>query len=308
MKDLMRLALFGTVAAIAAVGLSACAQKPDEPPYTPPEVEYTVSASDFADGADPNGAQFSAASYERVEGHPLEGKLIYWLGSSVTYGSASMQESMADFLAAKTGCICKKEAVSGTTIFDDGGNGDSGARSYTRRLVNSTVFSKDEQPDFFICQISTNDAVANRLQYRGAISDAGWDHNYLNDFDRKTTLGGVEFIIAYVWETWHIPVYFYSGAWFGDTGTGVRANGNPSGTNYAALVDEVLAVCEKWQALSYPVDVIDLFHDESFNAAVTDEYYTWCRSDAVHPKRAGYRNWWMPYFEQFLLVKLHEME
>ena len=49
--------------------------------------------------------------------------------------------------------------------------------------------------------------------------------------------------------------------------------------------------------------MIDLFNDEEFNAAVSDDYYKWCTNDPVHPKKAGYLNWWMPYFEQFLIVK-----
>ena len=47
---------------------------------------------------------------------PLSGKTILWIGSSVTYGASSEKESMVDFLAARHGAVCVKEAVSGTTL------------------------------------------------------------------------------------------------------------------------------------------------------------------------------------------------
>ena len=52
--------------------------------------------------------------------NPLQGKHIVFLGSSVTYGSASGGVSFADFIAARNGCTVTKEAVSGTTLVDNG--------------------------------------------------------------------------------------------------------------------------------------------------------------------------------------------
>lgn len=299
------------VCIVTAVMLSACTDPNNNTPpsKTPPEIEYTIDESVLSEGKDATKhSDFYAANVKQVEDSPLAGKVIYWLGSSVTYGSAAEGESMAEFLAAKTGAICKKDAVSGTTIFDDGKSADTGEKSYTRRLVNSTVFDASEHVDAFICQISTNDALSSRLSKRGEIAAfPSEDDPYSiakEAFDRSTTIGGIEFIIAYVIETWDCPVYFYSGSYFGDNGSGeTRTNGNPSGTNYAKLVDEVKAVVAKWQDAGYNVDVIDMFNDEDFNAQVSDDYYKWCTSDAIHPKRAGYLNWWMPYFEQYLIVK-----
>lgn len=267
-----------------------------------PEIEYTIDETVLSAGMDANAPDFYAEAVTRAENSPLAGKTIYWLGSSVTYGASSGGESMAEFLAAKTGAICKKDAVSSTTIFDDGSNGVTGAGSYTRRLVTSEVFDVNEHVDAFICQISTNDSTSARLSKRGEVMPA--DVQDKTEFDRSTTLGGVEYIISYVTEMWDCPVYFYSGSYFGDTGTGARTNGNPSGTNYAKLIEDVKVAAGKWQGLGYDVDVIDLYNDKDFNAQVSDDYYKWCTSDAIHPKRAGYLNWWMPYFEQFLTVKL----
>lgn len=322
MNKFLRLPALGLVGTFCALALFGCAEvpqgggtdgpsdteqtestqsKPEEkPPYTPPAVEYTVDESAPASGADANGQEFTVREYPLKADSPLAGKVFYWLGSSVTYGAASEGESMADFLAAKTGAVCRKEAVSGTTLYDDGSYGDTGARSYTRRLLQGTVFDVTEHIDGFICQISTNDALSSRLSHWGKVTED--DVTFRDEFDLSTTLGAVEFIISYVYEMWGCPVYFYSGANFGDEGT--RGNRDPSGTNYGALVEAVKQAVEKWKRLGYDVDVIDLFNDKAFNESVSDEYYDWCTNDPIHPKRAGYLNWWMPYFEQYLIVKL----
>lgn len=293
------------ICTVMSLTLCACQQPtpnpniPDEP--TPPSIQYTIDESVLDSGKDANDADFYASAVTRVADSPLAGKTIYWLGSSVTWGASSGGESMVEFLAAKTGAICKKDAVSGTTIFDDGKTENTGAKSYTRRLRYGDVFDTNEHIDAFICQISTNDTMNNRLSKRGEITDNSVVDK--TDFDLATTLGGVEYIISYVTEVWNCPVYFYSGSYFGDSGSGVRGNGDPSGTNYGELVDQVKQVVAKWQSLGYDVDVIDLFNDADFNAQVSDDYYVWCTADRIHPKRAGYLNWWMPYFEQFLIVK-----
>ncbi len=260
-----------------------------------PETLYTVPEGAGTGAA--NDAIYKTDKVEKREDSPLEGKTIYWLGSSVTYGSASNGQSMADYLAAFTGCISKKDAVSGTTIFDDNKSAATGANSYTRRLVNSAVFDKNEQIDAFVCQISTNDARNDRLNKRGKITE---EYVYeSDDFDKTTTLGGVEFIIAYVEEVWDCPVYFYSGAYFGDEG--LRSGSNPKGSEYAKLVEEVQQIADKFNNIDgFEVGIIDLYNDEEFNAVASDAYYKWATSDAIHPKAAGYLQWWTPYFESYL--------
>lgn len=280
--------------------LTACGKDPITPERVIPTVAYTVDET-LPGNADANAESFFAEGVVRVES-PLKDKTIYWLGSSVTYGQNAGGESMAEFLAAKTGCICKKDAVSGTTIFDDGKSQNTGAKSYTRRLMNSEIFDKTEFVDAFICQISTNDAWGDRKENWGEITPA--DKFDRTDFDVSTTLGGIETIIAYVAEVWGCPIYFYSGAYFGDkTGNSPRENENPSGSDYGELIGKVKEIAAKWQE-EVDVQVIDLFNDEAFNAAASDEYYSWAMHDPIHPYRAGYLQWWTPYFEQFLLVSL----
>ena len=54
----------------------------------------------------------------------------------------------------------------------------------------------------------------------------------------------------------------------------------------------------------YTVKVLDLFHNEEFNSLVTDSDYAYLMGDAIHPRQAGYRVWWVPYFEEFLYEQL----
>lgn len=75
-----------------------------------------------------NAEKYSLANVQPIEGSPLAGMNILFLGSSVTYGSASLQESFADFIAKRNGAAYVKEAVSGTTLVDEGIN------SYISRL------------------------------------------------------------------------------------------------------------------------------------------------------------------------------
>ena len=269
-----------------------------------PEEQYTVSEEVIATNA-ANDAIFGVDNVTQREDSPLKDKVIYWLGSSVTYGSASNGQSMADYLAALTGCVSKKDAVSGTTIFDDNASTATGVDSYTRRLVNSKTFDKNENVDAFVCQISTNDARNDRLNKRGTITD---DNVYESkDFNKATTFGGVEFIITYVTETWGCPVYFYSGAYFGDTGN--RKNSNPKGSEYSKLIDQVKEIADKYNGIwGFEVGVIDLYNDEAFNADASDRYYSWCMSDSIHPKAAGYLQWWTPYFESYLAYEIMKTE
>ena len=290
---LVALACFNTI----ACGNTSTTQPTTLPEIEVPEIQYTIE-EEIAAGITANDEKYAVSNVEQRENSPLKGKTIYWLGSSVTYGSASQSESMADYLAALTGCTSKKDAVSGTTIFDDNKTADTGINSYTRRLTNSKVFDKTEKVDAFVCQISTNDARNDRLTKRGFLTHE--DKIEMDDFDLATTIGGIEYIIAYVTSTWGCPVYFYSGSYFGDTGD--RKSTNPTGTNYAKLIEDVYTIADKWNSYEdYHVGVIDLYNDEDFNAQASNTYYKWATSDAIHPRRAGYLQWWTPYFEHYLL-------
>lgn len=258
------------------------------------EPEYTITKEYIGTTTDSNNSMFNV---ENVEQHDsiLEDKVIYFLGSSVTYGANSDGKAMGEYLAALTGCTIKKEAVSGTTIQNESGK----TNSYTQRLENTTEFDVNAKIDAFVCQISTNDAYnSTRLGRLGRLSAE--DQLDSDSFDRNTTYGGLEFIVTYVTETWGCPVFFYSGAYFGD-GSGTRKSSAPTGSNYKKIIDATYDVAEKYNSYQdFEVFIIDLFNDEDFNDAADDEYYKWATNDPVHPKKAGYLQWWTPYFEAYL--------
>lgn len=218
-----------------------------------------------------NDEQYSVANTAAVPGSPLEGKTICWLGSSVTYGASACGESMADFIAKKDGAVCLKEAVSGTTL------ADVKAESYVQRF-NSYLSSEDcaDHLDAFVCQLSTNDRGTPELfgeitpdEVRDAAS-----------FDCATTFGAMEYLVATVKEVWNCPVFFYTNP--------------PLDENYDRMVEGLEKLAEKWN-----ISVIDLYHNETIGS-MSEEENALYMADSVHPTRAGYRELWMPIFEDAL--------
>lgn len=107
-------------------------------------------------------------------------KHVIFLGSSVTYGSASNGVSFADYLCERNGFTMTKEAVSGTTLVD------LDDQSYVSRLKSIEV----TKCDLFVCQLSTNDASQNLP---------------LKDVDEA-----LDFIIDYVKNKWKCAIAFYT--------------------------------------------------------------------------------------------------
>ena len=219
-----------------------------------------------------NAAEFAPENVTPLEDSPLKGKKLLFLGSSVTYGYASMQTSMADYLAILDGCEVTKEAVNGTTL------AGSDSSTYVSRLMK---VDKGQAFDALICQLSTNDA--SKGSPLGEMSDS-FD---IEDFDRETVIGALETIIAYAKESWNCPVIIY---------TGTRFDSEP----YEAMVDALPALQEKWG-----VGVLDLWNDEEMNAVSDKDYHLYMHDD-VHPTRAGYLRWWVPKFESYLYDYLGE--
>lgn len=248
-------------------------------------VALIFAAAGLAGCAEGNGSKYSLSNIHAKQ-TALTGKTIYWLGSSVTVGMESNNVAVADYIAARNGSTCVKEAVSGTTLKDGKKN------SYVSRLENTGKFDKSAKIDAFVCQISTNDAKSSIIPDWGELTG----DTVVSGFDKQTTLGAMEYIVTYVEKTWNCPVYFYSGAHFGDSGA--RSSKNPKGSDYAKLVEQTHKLAGKWNKIEgYEVKVIDLFNDEDFNN-VTDEQYKLYMHDAIHPFKAGYLEWWTPVFEE----------
>lgn len=221
-----------------------------------------------------NAAEYSVEQTPENADSPLKGKTYFFLGSSVTRGERSEGESMVDFVAKRNACQCIKEAVSGTTLMDNG------ETSYVQRLdAYLSGGNRTEHLDAFICQLSTND-----IKYPDSFGEVtGADQRSAEDFDRATTCGAMEYIIVKARETWDCPVVFYT-------------NSDFHNENYETMLALLDQVEEKWG-----VEVIDLYRDEAFND-ISDEDKDLYMSDTTHPTKAGYRDWWTPKFEEKLAV------
>lgn len=230
-------------------------------------VTVAISNGKFAKG---NDKQYSVANTERKENNILTGKTIIFLGSSVTYGSAANGESFVDYLVKEDGINAIKEAVGGTVLVDET---VWGKKSYIERMKGIDTSIK---ADAFICQLSTNDASMKKEL--GSVSDSF----NKEDFDTKTIAGAIEYIIAYAKETWDCPVIFYTGTKYDNE-------------HYAKMVDLLLEIKDKWD-----IGVIDLWNDDDMNK-VSDDDYKLYMVNKIHPSRAGYRDWWTPKFEEYLL-------
>lgn len=220
-----------------------------------------------------NGEEYDFSTIEVMESSPLAGKNVCVLGSSVVYGSASLESAVGEYFAARFDANLIKEAVSGTTLVD------TGANSYVQRLQNNIPI--DAQFDLFICQLSTNDAT-KKLPL-GEISDS----KNLADFDTSTVAGALEYIICYAQQTWGCPVVFFTGSYY-------------ESAEYDAMVKLVLELKDKWG-----ICVLDLWTDDAFNT-ISDEERSLYMSDKIHPTRAGYRDWWGPEMERQLLAFLNQ--
>lgn len=216
-----------------------------------------------------NATQYAPEQVERIVDSPLEGKHIFFLGSSVTYGAASKGVSFADYIAVRNGCTITKEAVPGTTLVDEG------IGSYISRLKK---LDTAQSVDIFVCQLSTNDATQKKLS--GEIGQS----KERDSFDTKTVAGAIEYIIAYARATWNCPVMFYT-------------NPRYDSDAYADMVELLAKIADKWD-----ISVIDLWNDATFNS-VTEEQRSLYMADSIHPTRAGYLEWWTPKMEKALYLE-----
>ena len=111
-----------------------------------------------------NAEQYHPEQLSEKADSPLKGKHMIFLGSSVTYGSASLGVAFPEYLAALDGIEIVKEAVPGTTLVTEG---DTDATSYIPRMK---TIDPAYPADCFICQLSTNDATQGKAL--GSVSDS----------------------------------------------------------------------------------------------------------------------------------------
>ncbi len=207
------------------------------------------------------------ASQETPREHSLEGMTLFFLGSSVTYGSAAGGRSFVDIIENNNACTCIKEAVSGTTL------ADGGQDSYVQRLIRSS--RRYDAVDHFICQLSTNDASQGKPL--GKVSGSKDPES----FDTSTVTGAMEYIIAFVKDKWNCPVTFYTGTYY-------------DSSNYQKMVDVLYELQEKWG-----IGIIDMWNDEDMRN-IDKELYNKYMDDEIHPTALGYEEWWTPVIEKYL--------
>jgi len=213
-----------------------------------------------------NLPQFDPENYETDTESPLKGLNIIQLGSSVTFGSGSMENSFVEFIAQMTGSEYVKEAVPGTTMSNLATQADT---SYINRMLEN--LDSEMHTDLFLCQLSTNDA-SKRVPL-GEISDS----EDPADYDLETVAGAIQYIITYAQNTWNCPVMFYTGTKY-------------SNEAYGDMVDLLLQIQEK-----YDIGVIDMYHDLDTDTPLYNQYISF---DGIHPTKRGYGQWWAPYMIQ----------
>ena len=229
---------------------------------------------------------FTEKDEEADTADPLSGLKIAWLGSSVTYGQGAGGYSMADAIAENhAATVSYKYAISGTTLSDcmtENSLAWEDGRDHGSYVYRMEQLDKDADYDLFIIQLSTNDATAGIPM--GEISA----DQELSSQDTSTVIGAMEYIIAYVKETWNCPVMFFTGTKY-------------DSEQYQEMVETLLALQEKWQ-----IGVIDLWNNEEMNAIDQDLYLTYMKEDGIHPLRDGYEKWWAPEFEKEITEYLSE--
>lgn len=208
-----------------------------------------------------NAEKYSVENIKTLDKSPLVGKNICYLGSSVTYGWASLQTSFAEYIAKRNGTTFVKEAVSGTTLVMT-----ADGLSYVSRLKK---LDKNAKFDLFVCQLSTNDASQNKPL--GTVEST----------DASTVCGAINDIIVYVKAIWNCQVVFYTNAYF-------------ESQNYPAMVRALKKIASR-----KAIAVIDLYTNVKFNN-ITSERRALYMADEIHPTKAGYLEWWTPEIEQAL--------
>lgn len=218
----------------------------------------------------------SIYNYKELPTHPLNDKIIFYLGSSVTRGHGGDTDgtSFAEITANLTGNSYCKEAVSGTTLAYRA-NEAVGSESYVTRMDN---FDFTKNPDVLVVQLSTNDFSQNVPLGTVSISTSP------EAFDKTTVTGAIEYIIAKVHEVSpDTKVVLY---------TCPLTPGWGKYTEYGWYIQTTVAeLSVKWGNM---LQILDLY-----NAQYT-KITAYMQSDGLHPTKMGYVQLFVPNFISLL--------
>ena len=191
----------------------------------------------------------------------------YFLGSSVTFGSATDGISFVEEIACKTGATCVKNAVSGTSLAKVA----DGTQSYVERLAD---FDTKAEVNTFVVQLSTNDATQNLPLGQIAESDK---------FDTYSVIGAIEYIIDYIKKVWHSDVVFYTNPCFHNA-------------QYEKMIEALYCVQKK-----YNIGIVDFYNYRNMQTLSNDTLATYM-TDEIHPNALGYK-WMTDIFVKYLVRK-----
>ena len=239
-----------------------------------------------------NSDKYNPDQYTVDPNSPLKGKVGLWLGSSVFAGFGSDNTSPALFIDAMTGTSSIIEVKGGTFLATAAGEVGGGAGgginpedNYVPRLMLHDK-TTDPQVDFVVVQLSTNDSKGQTEL--GEVLDGKFE---FDDFDNTTTVGALEAITAYARDTWGARTMVISGTEFQDEMT---YSGGQQAPIYLAMIEACHELDEKW---GDTFTFVDLWHNEEMyeNVETGGDQWRIYMSDAIHPTKAGYAEWWGPY-------------
>lgn len=196
----------------------------------------------------------------------LYGKHMLWMGSSFSAGTGSAGITLCNYLSHINSMVIINESLAHSYLSSLTQN------SAIRRFRSSLALVS--HTDYLVIEISPIDAEMTH----GTVSES---------FDRftfrtKTTIGALEYLIAYALNLWKPEIILFTLPYCSD----------PS---YEQLIRQVHEVSQKWN-----VHLIDMYHDrelENPDPVKRSLYMT----DITHPTKAGLRDWIVPYMQKKLL-------
>lgn len=269
---------------------------------TPAEKEMIFHIDKVVKLLDGNSSSLDPAHVIK-EDSPLKGKIIGYLGSSITVGMKSGNVAFPDYIAAQTGSTAVKQAISGGTLACKKSDGQHDYReriSYVAQLLDPDgILQKTDSLDALLVQLSTNDGTMDIAM--GEITN----DKKLDSFNISTVAGAIEYIIAYAERKWHCPVMFYINPsihqeeyimYNYQTQQEIYQN---LVVNYQKMIDVLYLVQKKWQ-----IGVIDLWNEPSFQNIDLrlKQYYM---ADMIHPYKSGYLFWYTPWIRSYMEDHLH---
>lgn len=195
---------------------------------------------------------------------------VIFLGTDFTIGTKAKQ-SFTDVLQENNFIHSAVFAKKGITMVEDKDDDN-----YISLL--KTIPTEHAAPTLLMFEISYFDAKG-----KSKIGEISTSYNY-EDFDTKTVIGAMEYIVSYSQKTWCCPVAIYTCY-------------NNDSEEYARLVDAAYEVQKKWGT-----DVLDLYYP--MDVRISNQNKELYLKDKLNPTTKGYKDFFAPLFKKYLIEKL----